>query len=325
MRGPQRAQRDRDPGGEPAAADRDQHGPDVGELLGELEPDRPLAGDHVLVLEGVDEGRPGLLDARARVGERRVEAGAAEHDLAAVGERRLDLRHRRVLGHEDRRVDAELARRPGDRLAVVAGARPRPRPAARSAAESIASLFIAPRILNEPVRCRFSALSSVGRPDSRSERLGAVDGRDARVAARSARARPRCQRVWGLSSSPIWNTCSQDLVGRAQRVEPAEPHLSSSAASSGSASTRILQIAARPCGGDREHLGDAVRRAAPREAPVGRAPRRAARSISSQSSAVPSPRGASVSTTAGRLAGAERERPAQLAARAARRPGGRAC
>ena len=51
-----------------------QHRPDVGHLLGELEPDRPLARDHALVLEGVHERGAGLLDARARLGERVVEA-----------------------------------------------------------------------------------------------------------------------------------------------------------------------------------------------------------------------------------------------------------
>ena len=61
--GPQRAHRDRDAGGEPAAADRDEQRLRVRQLLGELEPDRALAGDHALVLERVDERRAGLLDA----------------------------------------------------------------------------------------------------------------------------------------------------------------------------------------------------------------------------------------------------------------------
>ena len=40
-------------------------------------------------------------------------------------------------------------------------------PAARSSGESVASLLNAPRILNEPVRWRFSALSTHARPVSR--------------------------------------------------------------------------------------------------------------------------------------------------------------
>ena len=40
-------------------------------------------------------------------------------------------------------------------------------PAARSAGDSVASMLTAPRILNEPVRWRFSALSTTSRPVSR--------------------------------------------------------------------------------------------------------------------------------------------------------------
>ncbi len=76
-------------------------------------------------------------------------------------------------------------------------------PAARSAAVSVASRFMAPRILNEPVRCRFSAFSIVERPVSCEERVGAVDGRHAHVAGEPLARRPRCQRVSGSSSWPI--------------------------------------------------------------------------------------------------------------------------
>ena len=84
-------------------------------------------------------------------------------------------------------------------------------PAARSASPSDASLLTAPRILNEPVRCRFSALSqTVARrraataPPSR-RRASRARGR------RSGRARPRCQRAsasW-CPSFPMWNTFSR--------------------------------------------------------------------------------------------------------------------
>src|SRR5918992_292645 len=40
-------------------------------------------------------------------------------------------------------------------------------PASRSAAPSDEIVLYAPRILNEPVRCRFSAFSNTGRPASR--------------------------------------------------------------------------------------------------------------------------------------------------------------
>ncbi len=40
-------------------------------------------------------------------------------------------------------------------------------PAARSSSDSVAILLTAPRTLNAPVRCRFSALSETSRPTSR--------------------------------------------------------------------------------------------------------------------------------------------------------------
>ena len=54
---PHRLQRERDARGEPTAADGNEHGARLGDLLGELEADRALAGDHELVLERVDERR----------------------------------------------------------------------------------------------------------------------------------------------------------------------------------------------------------------------------------------------------------------------------
>ena len=92
-------------------------------LLGELEPDRALARDHARILECVDERRAGSLDVLLRRGDRVLEARARELNRAAVRPRRLDLRHRCVLGHEDRRRDPCFARRPRDCLAVVSGAR----------------------------------------------------------------------------------------------------------------------------------------------------------------------------------------------------------
>ena len=179
---PERAQGDRDSRGEPAAADRDQHRLDVGHLLGELEPDRPLSRDHVLVLEGVDEGGARLLDALERLGERVVEALAGQDGLAAVGQGRVDLRHRRVGRHVDRRVDAELARRPGDRLAVVAGAR-RDHPGGpllgregRKLVERAANLERARAL--EVLRLEHARPAGLA-----LDRLGGVNGRHARVSA----------------------------------------------------------------------------------------------------------------------------------------------
>ena len=61
--------------------------------------------------------------ARSRAAERRLVVRlAAELDCGAVAARRLDLRDRRVRGHEDRGRHAEQRRREGDALRVVAGA-----------------------------------------------------------------------------------------------------------------------------------------------------------------------------------------------------------
>ena len=122
--GPKSPQPDRDARREPTTADRDHDRPRAGrQLLGELEPERPLAGHDARVVEGVHEGRAALHDVRARGSDSVVEALAAEHDRRAVPPRRVDLGHRGSLGNEDGGGDACLARRPGNSLAVVAGAR----------------------------------------------------------------------------------------------------------------------------------------------------------------------------------------------------------
>ena len=117
-----------------------------------------------------------------RRGDGVVEAVAREHDLGAVALRRLDLRGGRVLGHEDGRAHAGLARRPGDGLAVVAGARRDDAGRALGIRRGARCGCSAPRILKEPVRWRFSAFSQTGRPARRAERLRGDDRRRARDA-----------------------------------------------------------------------------------------------------------------------------------------------
>ena len=89
----------------------------------ELEPDRPLACNHVQVLVRMDEGRAGFLDVCARRRERVLEGLTRELDPGAVVPRRLDLRHRRLCRHEDRRGDFRFPCRPRHGLAVVPRAR----------------------------------------------------------------------------------------------------------------------------------------------------------------------------------------------------------
>ena len=127
----------------------------------------------------MDERRALRLDERECSRERLLEVGALKLGLRAVVLRRLDLRHRRVLRHEDRRLDAGLARGPGDRLAVIAGA-----------GRDDAGAALAPRERRDLVDGaadleRAGALQVLGlerdvAPDELRERLGAVDRGDAR-------------------------------------------------------------------------------------------------------------------------------------------------
>ena len=117
----QRPQREPDARREAAAADRNDDRLHLGQLLDELEADRPLAGDHVEVLERMHERRAGLLHVGDCRRDRVLERRSGQLGARAVVARRLDLRHRRLRGHEDRGLDPGLARGPRDRLAVVAG------------------------------------------------------------------------------------------------------------------------------------------------------------------------------------------------------------
>ena len=182
-----RAERERDAGGEAAAADRDQHRLDVGHLLCELEADRPLARDDERLLERMNERRTVLRDVLARRVEARLDRVAGEHDLGAVVPCCLDLRHRRVLRHEHARARADLARRPRDRLSVVACAR----------GDDSGSAFLLAQQRDAVVRAadleRARALQVLGlemdlAADEPRQRLGTVDRRDARDAF-EARAR----------------------------------------------------------------------------------------------------------------------------------------
>ena len=60
------------------------------------------------VVERVDEGRARLRRRAPGGGDRSSNPSPAELDRRAVSARRLDLRHRRRLGHDDRRGDAGL-------------------------------------------------------------------------------------------------------------------------------------------------------------------------------------------------------------------------
>ena len=97
----QRPDRDRDAARQPAAADRDEDRRDVRQVLGDLQPDRALAGDDPVVVERRDDrqaalGGDPLGDALALLARR-----PDDDDLGAVG---LDpglLQRGRVGRHDD--------------------------------------------------------------------------------------------------------------------------------------------------------------------------------------------------------------------------------
>src|SRR3954449_6448382 len=97
-------------------------------------------------------------------------------------------------------------------------------PARRSASESVAILLTAPRILNEPVRCRFSAFSETSRPMIR-ESVSVVSTGVTRAMPSS-----RTRASWiSLSPGAVFvfklEHLLHDLPNGAQRVELAALHL----------------------------------------------------------------------------------------------------
>ena len=171
-----RAQRERDPGREPAAADRDQR---RSRRRAPARRARARSSPGRRSRPGPRTGARTSRRARRRTPSPRrgtsSSAVADELDLRAVVARRLDLRHRRVLRHEDaraaRRPRAPPTRPPG-RGCPRSRRRRRPRAPPRS---SVEMRLYAPRILNEPVRCRFSAFRMHLAADELRQRLRAVD------------------------------------------------------------------------------------------------------------------------------------------------------
>ena len=158
------------PDGQPAAADRDDDLREVGDVLEQLEAERPLARRR----------RPGR-----RTGARTPCPAAAARSCAATRHSSTESPPRTTWapsasapstlvsgasrGHEHLAAHAE--RRARRARAPSRGCRPtRRRRRWRSASPSARSLFAAPRTLNEPVRWRFSALSATGAPSALGER-----------------------------------------------------------------------------------------------------------------------------------------------------------
>ena len=111
-----------DPADQPAAAEGDDHRGEVRDVLEQLQAQRRLAGDHVRVVERMDERGAGLGRALARERDAVVDGVAAEVDDAAEAADGGDLGHGRARGHEDLAREPARAGGVGDGLRVVARA-----------------------------------------------------------------------------------------------------------------------------------------------------------------------------------------------------------
>ena len=170
-----------------------------GRSSSQLEPDRAVARHHEVVLHRMDEEPVEPVEARL---DDRLPPALVRHldDLAAEPRDRVELRLRRVLGDDDRRRDAELARGPRDALRHVAGARGDDALLAVASRGACRIALTAPRILNEPIGCRFSSLSQISAGASTCRRTSGVRiaaprivSRARSISASGIRSRPRCR------------------------------------------------------------------------------------------------------------------------------------
>src|SRR5436305_4115624 len=127
-------------------------------------------------------------------------------------------------------------------------------PPARSASPSSDILLNAPRILNDPVRCRFSAFSQTFVPDNRENVSEPYTG--------VTRARPDSRsRAASMSASVgvvvVANAKDlfEDLTNRGQRVELSCLYLVEEPEQLGALLHRFLQMTSCPRRRDLEHLG----------------------------------------------------------------------
>ena len=124
------------PGDQPAAADAGDDRAHVRALLQDLQPDRALTGDHVRVVERVDEDRTGTVGELVRRDQALVDRVPGELDLRAVRLGRGDLRQRRAHRHEHgglvRRACPAASATPWAWLPALAATTPRARSAAVS-------------------------------------------------------------------------------------------------------------------------------------------------------------------------------------------------
>src|SRR5688572_14730540 len=141
-------------------------------------------------------------------------------------------------------------------------------PAARSASESVAIRLNAPRILNEPVRWRFSAFSHTGRPHSR-----ATVSEEKTGVRRATPSRRRCASWISASVGAVSVAIPHpeyplhDLTDRREGIELAPLDLAEQPAQLVVLGDGLLEARLGACARDREHLAGEVARAPLRERP----------------------------------------------------------
>src|SRR5438105_5257835 len=126
-------------------------------------------------------------------------------------------------------------------------------PARCSASPSVEILLKAPRILNEPVRCRFSALSTTSRPARRENVSERNTGVTRATPSRRPRAASMSRRPGAVSVANVENLV-EDLVHRRQRIELAALDGVDNASQLRIVGDRPLEVRLRPRRGDGEHL-----------------------------------------------------------------------
>src|SRR4051794_26302943 len=131
-------------------------------------------------------------------------------------------------------------------------------PAARWSSSSVESLLTAPRTLNAPVRCRFSAFSVTRRPTRRESESEPYTGVTRAYPAMRSRAALMSVRV-GLVVVANAKHLLEDLTNRGQRIEPACLHVVQEPPQLRIVLDGVLQVASCPRRGDLEHLLREVR------------------------------------------------------------------
>jgi hypothetical protein len=110
----------RDPGYQPAAADRAHHEVHVGAISDDLEPDRSLAGDYIAMVEWRDGGIAVRSDKLAHRRGPRGQGGLADDYPRTARPCRRDLDRGRVRGNNDSRRHIKQGRRVCDGMGMIA-------------------------------------------------------------------------------------------------------------------------------------------------------------------------------------------------------------